>query len=308
MAKVDKKFKSNEPTSLDPDNLNSSIVNVLSWYRENNINSTQLKEWMKEAADKMDMEDSESILKLSDNWITETWGYVARMYNNDVNLLNTHVYKLSEKLRFYIRKGQEEKVVKPSPVDRVKEITEDIVNSLDLDSPVFDIVDYVNRNVFTIGYVRQMIKKIDKEKYPDHIASLEGWLESNKKKRKPRKKKIKSDEDICKLFKYCTEHEGIKSILPTEILGKECVVVYHTQKKNITFYFGKKLTVSRSMIMGFDRKKSKQFEAKKETLKELNRSGKITIDKVYKEVYADVKEFVVPTGRVTDKMVLVGGY
>ncbi|MDX9695405.1 MAG: hypothetical protein RBT49_06405 [Bacteroidales bacterium] len=306
-----KKSLKNEP-SINTECYNVSIVEALSWYRDQNIKSEILKSWLVEAGKKLDVSESYKISDLSDSWLVDTWAYVAKLYLNDCNLKEADIYNLVNKIKYYVRKVEQEKD-KPkaiAPVEKVKEAATEIVESLSdyLDNESFNIKDYIVKNVFGVSYVRQILKNLDKDKHQKHINDIEQWLEENKPKRKQRKKKIKSEEDICKLFKCCMEHEGLKGVNPIEILGKECVIVYHTQKKHITFYFGKKLSVHRSMIIGFDEKKSKQFDVKKQTLKELNNVGKITIDKIYNECYSNTKEFEIPTGRVTDKMIILGKY
>lgn len=305
-----KKLFKNEP-SIDTEFYNASIVEALSWYRQQNIETETLKKWLVEAGTKLDISNPEKINNLSESCLVDTWGYVARMFLNDCNLREIHICNLINKIKYYIEKSEtEENKPRITPAQKVKEAATELVESLSdyLDNDNFDIKEYITKNVFGVSYVRQILKNLDKEKHTNHIKSIEEWLEDNKPKRKQRKKKIKSEEDICKLFKCCMEHEGLIGVQPTEILGKECVIIYHTQKKHITFYFGKKLNIHRSMIIGFDKKKSKQFEAKKQTLKELNNVGKITIDKIYNECYSGIKEFEVPTGRVTDKMVILGKY
>jgi len=302
-----------EPTNIDPDKINTSLIEILSWYRNQNYTVDIQKQWLVDAANRLEIDNADMIYKVPETYVIDTNAYVARMLCNDVNLLEHIINNLVTKIKYYIQKGKEStesKEPRIAPIEKVKEtaaiMAETIIEYMEEDS--FDIVDYVVRNCLGISYVKQLIKHLDSEKHKKGIEQLNNWIDSNKKERKPRKKKVKSDEDICKLFKCCVESEGLKSVNPVEILGSSCVVVYHTQKKNITFYFGKKLGIHRSMITDFDKKKSKQFEVKKETLKDLNKSGKITIDKIYNESYSNVKEFENPTGRVTDKMIILGKY
>jgi len=310
--------KIQEPTSIDPENINLSILKIISWYREQNYNVDILKQWLIDAAVKLDIEDSQFISYVPDYYIIESNSYISRMFCNDVNLLESNIDGLIRKLKSYIERGKEyqknKEIVKENrvaPIEKVKQTIELIsVNVVGyLKDEDFDIIEYVVKNNLGVGYVNQLIKHLDKDTHADAIEKLSNWLVSNKKQRKPRKKKVKSVEDICKLFVCCNEFDGIKSVNPTKIIGSECVVCYHVQTKKLQVYLGKKLMVHRSMIINFDKKKS--FESDlidKKHLTELSLGGKLNVNKIIKEY--DNKEKSGLTGRVTKKVLLltvVGG-
>ena len=266
-----------------------------------------------EAALKLELDDADAILKTPEGCIIDSNAYVSRMFCNDVNLMNHNINFLIEKLRFYVAKGKSaisEVKERIAPIQKVKELVEEISDSIiyNIDNNEnFDIVDYITKNCLGVTYVKQLIKNLDEEKHSDIIISLNEWVESNKKERKPRKKKVKTNEEICKLFVCCEENDGLKSINPVKILGSSCVVCYHIDKKKLQLYVGKKLGVHRSMIVNFDPKKSFEYDLiDKKHLTELSLGGKLNVNKVINEYIGKDKGEV--TGRVTKKILVVTNY
>lgn len=312
-ASMTKKVTLQEPTTIDPNSINTSTMRILKWYREQNFSVDIQKNWLMEAALKLELSDAEAILRTPETCVIDSNAYVARMFCNDVNLMNHNILLLTERLKLYIAKGKSvisEVKERIAPIQKVKEAVEEIsdiiIYNLD-NNEKFDIIEYITKNCLGVNYVKQLIKTLDEEKHKDTIVSLNEWVKCNKKERKPRKKKVKSDEDICKLFIGCEEDSGLKSINPVKILGSSCVVCYHVGKKKLQVYVGEKLGVHRSMIINFDPKKSFECDLiDKKHLTELSLGGKLNINKVINEYLEKDKGEV--TGRVTKKILVITNY
>jgi len=316
MKKVKKDNKpkkvDNEPTNIIYTEFGSNVSTILSWYRDHNINIDTQKQWIVDAAHKLSLNDRELLARTPDCWIIDSVAYVARMFCNEVNLTERNLEYLTFKIKELIEVGrtsQERLDNRIAPIDKVRENAQthiDILNErIDCD-PDFKVIDYINSCNLSIAYVRQIQKSLldSAEKQRDDI---EKWIEENKTERKPRKKKIKSVEDVCKLFVCCQEWNGFKSIPPEKIIGSNCVVTYHTQKKLISFHVGDNLNVHRSMIIGLDNNKSKSYPCNDiNYLTPYINGGKITINKAKKDF--DKVEALEVTGRITDKMIILGKY
>lgn len=317
MKKKQERIKSqkvnNEPMVIDAENYNPSVREILTWYRDHNITMDNQRLWIEEAANKLGLKERELIKRCPDSWIKDTVAFVSRMYTNELNLLEKNIEFLIHEIKVLIEKGrvsQERLENRVAPIERIKEnvqshievILERITSDFN-----FNIIDYVNSTSLSIAYVRQIVKSLqeDEGQNYEYINKLNEWIEENKTERKPRKKKEKSVEDILKLFNYCQEWESFKSFNPEKIIGSNGVVVYHTQKKKLQFYLGENLNVHRSMIIGFDETKSKEFHCTdKNVLTSCVRGGKLNITKIMK----DLKDGEGVTGRITDKIILLGRY
>lgn len=285
------------------------VARAIGEYRRQNISFTILKKWIAECGEKMNIDESKEVLDVPDGWLIDTWGYVARMYNLGLIQSPTNLERLNKAITDLIVKSKEvkaEQKSKPSPMEIVKQQVQDFCDTIKpiMDREQFDIVVAVQNAGLSNTHIRQVINKLDDSK---HKEQLEEYVnkESSKPKRKPKKTKVKSKEEICKLFKCMDEFEGIKGYKPEDIIGAKCIVVYHTQKNTITFYFGEKLGVHRSMITGFDENESGEYKLKDGV--HLNMKGKIQVNTIYTQNYKG-EEHSLPTGRVSNKMILVGKY
>lgn len=293
-----------EPTSLDELNV-IEMARVIGNYREQNISYDKLKNWVIAAGNKMNISESELISDLPDNWFIDTWGYVARLYLLGLLNLPSNLSKLNIAIVDMVSKTKSLKsqtTTKISPMNIVKDQVEDFYDTIksNLDNPNLNIINAVMAMDFSNVHIKQLINLLPDCKSKEE---LELHLEKNITKRN-RKKKTKSKEDQCKLFKYMKTFDGIEGYEPENIVGSNCVVVYHTQKKTITFYIGKKLGVNRSMIIGFDEEQSGEYKLKNK--EDLVCKGKVRINGVLQSYEKEVKS--IPTGRVSDKMIIIGVY
>lgn len=300
------KKKIKEPTTLDESN-KLEVGHVIGFYRSQQISYDVLKTWAVEAGKKLNILNCELIKDLPDGWFIDTWGYVGRLYNNglinstsNINLLREALIKLVDK-SVQLKNETKNKV---SPMEIVKSQVDDFLESIESElSDDFDIVGAIQKTTLTNTHIRQVANKINNQTLK---GKLDDYLEENKKTRK-KKSKVKSKEDICKLFKCLDEYEGIKGYKPEDIINSECVVVYHTKKNTITFYYGNpNLSVNRSSIINFDEDKS--FEYKLADKDHLKIGGKIRVNNVFKQNYENEKKGKKATGRVNDSMILIGKY
>lgn len=295
-----------EPERLDENNA-LDVARRIGEYRRQEISSTILKQWIIDAGNKLNVYESEIIIDLPDSWLIDTWAYVGRMYTKGLVHKDSNVQKLRKAILDMVNKTKEikeEQKNKPSPMKIVQDQVDEIYESLEprLDDPNLDIVSVVQQLGISDTHITKLAKKIEKKEVKEQ---LEKYLEKNKPKSKSRKKKTKTPEEICKLFKCLEEYDGVKGYKAEDVLGGKCAVVYHTQKKTITFYFGDKLGIHRSIITDFNEEQSGEY--KLENKEHLNIKGKVKIDGVYNTEYKDKKKKV-PTGRVTNKMIIIGKY
>lgn len=304
VVKKPKVTKIVEPTELDEYN----ILNVIHWissYRSQNINTTILKQWASEAAEKLDIPDANVITKIDDAWFIDTWGYVGRMFNlglinkeSNLELLITNLKNMVSKT--IELKNEDKKRVAPMEIvqDEVESIFEQIEH-LQFD-PNFDIVKIIQDAGISNLHVKKLQNLLEDEKV---VNDIEQYLAASKVKRKPRKLKVKSNDEIAKLFNCMDSFDGIEGHSGADIIGKKCAIVYHTQKKTLTFYIGESLSVARSMIIDFDVEKSGEYKLQQQS--HINLKGKAKINGVYNEFYLNAEK-ATPTGRVTNKMIVVG--
>ncbi len=295
---------------VEPENLNESNVlefaKVIGEYRSQNIDTQLQKQWIVEAANKLQFKESEVILDIPDNWYIDTWGYVSRLYNigllkdlSNINKLNLAIQNMIDKVKMI----EKETKPKQSPMELVKEQVAEFYNTIFpvLNNPDFDIVNATMTMQLSNTHIRQLINIMDDCIHKDKLVD---YLDNAKDKdKKTRKKKTVSKEDKCKLFTCLDKYDGIDGYKGEDVIGASCVAVYHTQKKTITFYHGKKLNVHRSMIIDFDKDLSGEYKLKDKD--HLNIKGKVRMMGIYNSFYqTEVKNE--PTGRVSDKMIIIG--
>lgn len=295
-----------EPQRLDENNV-LDVARRIGEYRSHNVAIDTQKIWVVDAGNKLGIDNSDAILNLPDGWLIDTWAYVGRMYSNGLVRREDNIKKLYKAIVDMVAKAhklKEEQKSKPSPMKIVEDQVDQIYDSLESkfnDSDV-DPIGLIQQLGVSNTHISKLVKKIENE---DVRKQLEEYLENNKPKRKPRKRKVKDKSEICKDFKSLDKLGDIEGYTGEDVLGSNCAVVYHTQKKTITFYYGKKLGISRSMIVDFDEDQSGEYKLKNE--EHLNIKGKVKIDGVFNTEYSK-EEKSKPTGRVSNKMIIIGKY
>lgn len=302
----------NEPSVIVYENDTSNVSKILGWYRDHNITTDIQKQWIIDAANKLQLKDREVLVKVPDCWIVDTTAFVSRMFCNELNLTERNLDYLTAKIKELIEIGRvsQERLDNRVPaIERLKENAQthiEILNErIDCD-PDYNVIDYIISCNLSIGYVRQIAKSL-LETATKQKEDIEKWIEDNKSERKPRTKKVKTPEDICKKFICLQEWENIKTIKPEKVIDSECVVYYHTGKKRIGFLVGEKLNVHLSMIVGFDQTKSKEFHCSDKNLLLSGKfNGKMSVNKIRKEL--EKKEAFEVTGRIGEKTIILGRY
>ena len=127
--------------------------------------------------------------------------------------------------------------------------------------------------------------------------------------RKPRKRKVKSPEELVAKLKFMTKYDDLKlvSIEAKHIIGALQLWVYNTKQRRLGCYHAEDaggLNVKGSTIINFSESKSIQKRLRKPevTLPEVLKGGKV----VLRNLLDDIKAVDVPlTGRLNDDTILV---
>ena len=127
--------------------------------------------------------------------------------------------------------------------------------------------------------------------------------------RKPRKRKVKSPEELVNKMKYCVKFDELKieSIKPKEIIGCSQLFVYNTKTRKLGCYVASDssgLSVKGSSIIGYSEMKSvhKTIRKPEVTIPEVLKGGKVFLRNVIAEIRA--KESCL-TGRINCDIILL---
>lgn len=156
------------------------------------------------------------------------------------------------------------------------------------------------------------LTKSELKKFRDFVQSIiDDCAQLQVVVRKPRIQKAKPPGIIVKKLKYMKEFEplGLKSILPTDIVGCNELWVYNTKQRKLISYEGADgyaLTVKGSKIINFSTTKS-QSRTLRDPLKffkELD-IGKRNINNAVKFIKTKT---TVPNGRMTEDIIILGAF
>lgn len=156
------------------------------------------------------------------------------------------------------------------------------------------------------------LTKSELKKFRDFVQSIiDDCAQLQVVVRKPRIQKAKPPGIIVKKLKYMKEFEplGLKSILPTDIIGCNELWVYNTKQRKLISYEGADgyaLTVKGSKIINFSTTKS-QSRTLRDPLKffkELD-IGKRNINNAVKFIKTKT---TVPNGRMTEDIIILGAF
>ena len=127
--------------------------------------------------------------------------------------------------------------------------------------------------------------------------------------RKPRKRKVKSPEELVNKMKYCIKFDELKleSIKPKEIVGCSQLFVYNTKTRKLGCYVASDssgLSVKGSSIIGYSEMKSvhKTIRKPEVTIPEVLKGGKVFLRNVIADIRA--KESCL-TGRINCDIILL---
>lgn len=129
------------------------------------------------------------------------------------------------------------------------------------------------------------------------------------KNRKPRKKKVKTADELTKKVKYQKDDKelGFESVPVGKIIGSQQLWAFNTKTRTLTVLnaLGEAgLSVKGTTVLGFDPKtsKSKKVRKPKETLQKLTSGGKVALRNLMEELSTKETE---PNGRINSCMLLV---
>ena len=158
------------------------------------------------------------------------------------------------------------------------------------------------------NFTKQNMKKIIA--YCDQvILDCNRVSEVSTKSRKPRKRKVKSPDELVKKIKICAEFKelNLKSVPTTSIVGANQLWVYNTKTRKLGKYVANEymeLGVKGTTITGFNENGSicKTIRKPEEKLKEFKAAGKVALRKFLEDINATDTKM---NGRINEETVLL---
>lgn len=150
--------------------------------------------------------------------------------------------------------------------------------------------------------VKEAYSHLSKKQHKSYVAFVEKILaeltqtKANNKRtvvRKPRKRKMKTADQITKKVKYQTEDKelNVVSIQPQKVIGASIVWIYNTKTRKIAKYQatdGSTLTIKGTTILNFDEKTSSQKTVRKpkDFVPLVMTEAKVPLNKSYDKIKA----------------------
>mgnify|MGYP003335779459 FL=1 len=156
-------------------------------------------------------------------------------------------------------------------------------------------------------------KKTDLKRFENFLSKIIDdalMLEDeSKKNRKPRKRKVKSPDELVSKLKYCIEDEAtkFKSVDPKLIIGASALWVYNAKTRKLGCYFADDaggLSVKGSTILNYTESKSVQKKVRKpeQLIPEVISGGKVFLRNVIDSIRAVQSPL---NGRINTETVLI---
>jgi hypothetical protein len=156
-------------------------------------------------------------------------------------------------------------------------------------------------------------KKVELKRFEAFLSKLIDdalMLEDeSKKNRKPRKRKVKSPEELVSKLNYCVEDEltKFKSVDPKAIIGCSALWVYNAKTRKLGCYFADDaggLTIKGSTVLNYTESKSVQKKLRKpeEIVPEVISGGKVFLKNVIDSIRAVQSPL---SGRINADTVLI---
>ena len=176
--------------------------------------------------------------------------------------------------------------------------------------------EYISVYESTDEEIKEGYSNLGKRKITQLIKLISSWIEDldrysqfKKANRKPRVKKVKpAGVQVAKL-KYKREDTelGIKSVIPSDIVGASQVWVYNTKYKKLAVYRSESATgipVKGTSLQNYepDLCEQKTLRKPKETLKEVLNAGKVQLRRIIPEL--TTKESPV-NGRINEECLII---
>ena len=285
------------------DSLNrEEFIRVLNWYSSSDYSEKIRKSWVIEYAQDAGME-YKSFKRVNENKFFPTFTVICRLANRgmDVSEHQEYISENFGILEQHIEEKtvEQESKKKPSIQDRIFEQTRSVIAEIDyfVDCKILNdeekkltdllivknfsslhtkhLLDFIQTYIdeyMSIGKGAEALKEIGmtKKQLKNMLLYLDvlkdeclNWQTSKKKTRKPRKKKIKTSEELSKLAK--TSESSI--LEPSKIIKSSFALVYNEKYNNLVFLVSDKITglsIHRTTVINFDEDKSKVYKIKKQ--------------------------------------------
>lgn len=141
------------------------------------------------------------------------------------------------------------------------------------------------------------------------ITDILKFNTETKQSRKPRKRKVKTPEQLTAKIKFCEKNEefGLKSIDPKQIVGAITLWVYNTKTRKLGVYHADDasgLSVKGSSLVNYSESKSvsKTLRKPDKTLPELMSAGKVLLRNLMSSIKAKESKL---TGRINSDTILL---
>jgi len=293
------KFNNDEPASQGPNFITDriGIINAFNWYNENG-DITKLRNAVEVYCNHKYPHIVDSIKSLKDNQITMTMCAIARMYLGGVVLPPDIVMFLDRRIEEIatLKKTDDPDTAPKETYNQViadfDEMLDDFYRS-DYSMKPLDFYEHLTvlspRTKDIAAALKQYAVLLDedykhltakqKKAYLNFVQSIlndcSAYLGNARKQtklRKPRKKKLKSAEQLASKVRFKESDTELKltSVTPASIVGAHSVWLFNTKTRKITYLEGDKLSIKGTTIIDFDTDKSfSKIIRKPETLADL---------------------------------------
>lgn len=293
-----------------------------------------------------DKSQIDTIAKVGEHDIPLNVGWLARMIMNGNELPNSFVDRIPAAIKQAIdnykapKIGQRGRPKQKSAMQRFGpdidgEIDEFITNNYKSDFNIIayakeknmlgvhtrDLIEFYSRELSQIQEVKTTKDPELKEAYSylttrqlnrwikfldEIVTGLHQIAKENKKPRKPRKKKVKTPEQLVAKLKYqeSSDEYELKSIDPTQLIGKKELIVFNTRYRYFGIYYSKDgFGVKGTTLQNFDETSTqKKIRKPKEFLQSVIGTTRARLTKEYKNVKSKEKPL---NGRINENVILL---
>lgn len=340
-AKVDyDAYYGQEPATLEDDFDISRLSSYLTWYA-NLSEIKKLKKYIIQymSEEKYKQEQIEKFENQEESHIPLTLGSLCRMKTQNCPLQKSNIQYIKntidkilsreqlipEQVKFNNHNNQlisdlEDQLdifyrsnYKKEPIDFFNFISEKQSKTSD----VKEAVEYYKPLLEELNVEQTNLSKKQLNSYIHFISTLindcysyyTNSKKQNKLTRKPRKKKLKSAEQLSAKVKFKQSDPKLKltSVLPSSIVGSQIVWLFNTKYKKMTYLIAQEnstLSIKGTTILGFDEKQS--------ITKTIRKPEKVLIDLLNNTKMAMVKQFLslktkssIAKGRINEDVLIL---
>ena len=138
------------------------------------------------------------------------------------------------------------------------------------------------------------------------VTECQTWSGNTKKARAPRKKRVKTADQLTKRVKYLREHSGLKlvSVAPTSIVGARVLWTYNVKTKALARYEWAEgeFEVRGSTLTGYAVAGQKRLRKPESMLPSVSTGGPKAADKAFLDIKTKMSQ---PNGRLNDQTILL---